>query len=98
MKPFKINIINDDNEMKFEYAGEVDEIQTKKADMREAIKDILEQEDRPMFGKELSEALRSAGVEGGYSTFKSAVKEMLKKADYSAKRAKRINILLSCSI
>ena len=28
MKPFKINIINDDNEMKFEYAGEVDEIIT----------------------------------------------------------------------
>lgn len=79
IKPFKLSVINDEQELRFEFAGEVDEVQTKKADMKEAIKDILEKEGRPMFGKELSEILRSTGVEGGYSTFKGALKEMLEK-------------------
>ena len=89
MKPFKLNIINDDNEMRFEYAGEVDEIQTKKADIKEAIREVLEQESRPLFGKELFECLKNAGIEGGYSTFKGAVKEMLDKEELFEKKGER---------
>jgi RecA-family ATPase len=89
MKPFKLNIINDDNEIRFEYAGEVDEIQNKKADCKEAIKEVLKQENRPLFGKELFERIRNAGIELGYSTFKSAVKEMLDKGELFEKKGER---------
>ena len=89
IKPFKLNVINDENEIRFEFAGEVDEVQTKKADIKEAVKDILTQEDRPLFGKELFEALHSAGVEGGYSTFKGAIKEMIDKGEIFDKKGEK---------
>lgn len=77
MKPFKLNIINDENELKLEFAGEVDEVQNKKSDFKEAIKDILDQEEKPMYKKELYTTLKQSGVEGGYSTYKTAVQEMI---------------------
>lgn len=89
IKPFKLNVINDKNEIRFEFAGDVDEVKTKRADMREAIKDILAQEDRPMFGKELFEALKNTRVEGGYSTFKSALEEMLEKGELVTNKGER---------
>ena len=89
IKPFKLNIINDEDEMKFEYAGEVDEIQDKKSDFKEAIADILEKEDRPMFGKELLEYARNAGMEGGQSTFKSAISEMVEKGTLFGKKGEK---------
>ena len=98
IKPFKLNIINDEQELKFEFAGEVDEVQTKKADMREAIKDTLEQENRPMFGKELSDALRSTGVEGGYSTFKNAVKEVLEKGELFSQKGEKNKTFFSLAL
>ena len=89
IKPFKLNIINDDNEIKFEYAGEVDEVQTKKADFREAIKDILEQEGKPMYKKELFETLGKGGIEGGYSTFKGAVDDMKERGELFEKKGEK---------
>ena len=81
MKPFKLNIVSDETEFKLEFAGEIDEIQSKKADIKEAVKDILGQENKPMYKKELSLALKENGVEGGYSTFKKAITEMLEKGE-----------------
>lgn len=89
MKPFKLNIINDGQEIKFEYSGEVDEIQTKKADFRESIKNILEFEGKPMYKKELFETLREGGVDGGYSTFKGAVDEMKEKGELFEKKGEK---------
>ena len=77
MKPFKLNIINDENELKLEFAGDLDEIQTKKTDFKEAIKDILEERDAPMYKKEIYDTLKTNGIEGGYSTFKKAFQEMI---------------------
>lgn len=77
MKSFKLNIINDETDLKLEFAGDLDEIQTKKSDFKEAIKDILEQEGKPMYKKEIYDTLRTNGIEGGYSTFKKAAEEMI---------------------
>ncbi len=77
MKPFKLNIINDETDLRLEFSGDLDETQTKKSDFKEAIKDILEQEDKPMYKKEIFETLRTSGIEGGYSTFKKATQEMI---------------------
>jgi len=81
IKPFKLSVISDESEFRFDFAGEVDEVQNKKADIKEAVKDILNQKDKSLFGKELFEELRNVGVEGGYSTFKSAIKEMMEKGE-----------------
>lgn len=77
MKPFKLNLINEENEIRFEFAGDVDEVQSKKTDFKEGIRDLMEQEQKPMYKKELFETLRKNGVEGGYSTFKIATQEMV---------------------
>lgn len=81
VKPFQLNVIREESEWKFEFAGEIEEEKTKQADFREAIKDLLGQENRSMYKKEIFEALHKAGVEGGYSTFKTTVKEMVEKGE-----------------
>ena len=37
MKPFKINIISDGGDVRLEFGGEIDEVQTKKVDFQEAM-------------------------------------------------------------
>jgi archaellum biogenesis ATPase FlaH len=94
-RPFKLNIINDDSEFKLKFAGEVDEIQDKKSDTKEAIKEILEQTNEPMFKKELYETVKSAGVEVGYSTFNTAAKEMVEKNKLFEKKGEKNKIFCS---
>ncbi|MEK7720710.1 MAG: AAA family ATPase [Bacteroidota bacterium] len=95
IKPFKLNIINDDNELKFEFAGEVDEEQTKKADWKESIKNYLSEQKAPKYKTEMFDQLKGAGVEGGYSTFKTAVKEMLDKGELFEKRGEKNKVYCS---
>lgn len=95
IRPFKLNIINDDNELRFEFAGEVEEEQTKKADWKESIKDFLSEQNSPKYKKEMFDELSSAGVEGGYSTFKSAVKEMLDKGEIFERRGEKNKVFCS---
>jgi archaellum biogenesis ATPase FlaH len=93
--PFKLNIISETNEFRFEFAGEVDEEKTKKADMKQAIKDILQKADRPMYKSELYKSLISEGIEGGYSTFKSAVKELVEKTELFEKKGEKNKVFCS---
>lgn len=95
IKPFKLNIISEQEEFRFEYAGEVDEEKTKKADLKQAIKDILNNENRQMYKSELWKSVQSAGVEGGYSTFKSAVKELVDKGELYEKKGERNKVFCS---
>lgn len=81
VKPFQLNVIREENEWRFEFAGEIEEQKTKQADFKGAIKDLLEREDKPMYKKEIFETLREAGLEGGYSTFKAAIQNMVEKGE-----------------
>ncbi len=76
-KPFEIEIVKDDGTLSFEYLGEVDEDQSRKVDFQKAIQHLLKDEDRPMFKKEIFESLKKVGVVGGYTTFKTAIQEMV---------------------
>ena len=89
IKPFKLNIISDDDELRLEFAGEVDEVQNKKENIKEAIKDILDKEDKPIYKKELHELLNKAGIGGGYSTFKTAIKEMVTEKEVFEKKGEK---------
>lgn len=95
IRPFKLNIINDDNELRFEFAGEVDEEQTKKADWKKSIRDYLSEQNAPKYKKEMFDQLKGAGVEGGYSTFKTAVKEMLDKGELFEKGGEKHKVYCS---
>ncbi len=95
MKPFKLNIINDTTELKMEFAGDMDEIQDRKADFREAIQDILEQEGKPMYKKEIYDALKKGGIEGGYSTFKKAYQELVKDGTTIEERGDKNKVFCS---
>lgn len=94
IKPFKLSVISDGDEFKFEYVSEVDEVQNKKADMMEAIKDALEQEGKPKYKQELYQQLKAAGIDGGYSTFKIAVGEMVKANELFEKKGEKNKVFL----
>ena len=94
-KSFRLSVVNEKNKFRFEYLGEVDESQTKKTDFKGAIKDILERENKPMYKKELYEILKSSKVEGGYSTFKSAIQEMIKAGELFENKGERNKVFCS---
>lgn len=95
IRPFKLNIINDESELRFEFAGEVDEEQTKKADWKESIKDYLSEQDVQKYKKEMFDQLKGAGVEGGYSTFKTAVKELVDRGELFEKPGEKNKVYCS---
>lgn len=95
IRPFKLNIINDDTELRFEFAGEVDEEQTKKADWKESVRDYLSEQNAPKYKKEMFDQLKGAGVEGGYSTFKIAIKEMFDKGELFEKPGEKNKVYCS---
>lgn len=96
MKPFNLNIINDSDSLRFEYAGEVDEALTKREECKAAIKALLEEKEEPLSKKELFDSLKAAGLTTGYSTFKSAAKEMVEQGElYEKKGSKNMTL---CSI
>lgn len=95
IKPFKLGIISDENSFSFEYFGDVDEIQTKKGDCKEAIKEILERKAKPMYKKELFDSLRNGGLEVGYSTFKTTTKEMSEAGEIFEERGEKNKIFCS---
>lgn len=93
--PIKVGVINEENEFRFEYWGEVDEVQTKKDDAKKAIKDILSQENKVMYKKEIFEAIKNGRLDIGYKTFENATKEMVAKEELFEKRGERNKIYCS---
>lgn len=93
--PFKLTVIDDGEEMKFEFAGDVDEAQSRKADFRGAIHELLEREGRPMYKTEVYCALKEMKLEGAHSTFKSAVDEMLKGGELFGKKGEKNKVFIS---
>jgi hypothetical protein len=97
LKPFKLNIDTDEHTyFRFGYAGEVDEALTKREESKAAIKSLLEEREEPLSKKDLFNALKEAGVPIGYSTFKSAIIEMVAKSELFEKKGSK-NMTL-CSI
>ncbi|MEK7550809.1 MAG: AAA family ATPase [Patescibacteria group bacterium] len=95
LKPFKLNVIKENNTFHFEFAGEVDEEKNKKTDFQEAIKDLLGKEDK-LHKKEIFEKLKAMGLEGGYTTFKAAIQELIDNGELFTKSGERNKVF--CSI
>lgn len=97
IKAFKIGVINEENEFRFEYWGEVEETQTKKGNAKEAIKGILSRESKTMCKKEIFEAVKNDGIDIGYKTFENAIKEMTAKEELFEKRGEKNKTYCSLS-
>jgi len=95
MKPFKLNIISDDDIVRLEYSGEIDAVQTKKENFQEAIKNLLEDRKVPMYKKEILDSLREGGVVGGQSTFKEAVNDLVEKEELFESKGEKNKVYLS---
>lgn len=95
IKPFRLNIINDEEGFSFEFAGELDEVLSKKTDFQKAIISLLEQEGEPMYKKEIFNKLKASGMEGGYSTFKDAIQELVDKTMVFEQRGERNKVFCS---
>lgn len=94
-KPFTVKVVSTNNEMKLEYEAEIDEEKTLNKNIKEAIIDYLQSEDKPLFKKELFEALKSADIEGGWNTFKAVVKEMVNNGELFEKKGERNKTFIS---
>jgi len=86
--PFKLTIVSDDDSFLFEYAGEVDEVATKKEVAKENIRNLLEKEDKAFYQKELFEALKEGGLDVGQATFRDALNEMVEKEGLYTQKGK----------
>lgn len=94
-KPFRVNIFKTENEIRYEYGGDIDEAQNKKADLKEAINEVLGGHDGPVSKTELFNLCKAAGAEGGRSTFKAALKEMLDNGEVFEKQGEKNTRLCS---
>ncbi len=95
IKPFTLSIIEENDELRFQFTGEVNSAKTRKVDFQEAIQIFLSQENKPMYKQELFEALKAAGTEGGYSTFKTATQEMVEAGELFEERGEKNKTFVS---
>lgn len=75
--PFKVKIVSEGDKVRLEYDGEISIPKSKKVVIQEAARQIIKEADKPMYKKEIFDALKAQGVEGGYSTYKTALEEMI---------------------
>lgn len=94
-RPFQLNVIADDTSFKFEYAGELDESQDKLDECKEAIKEILENENKPLYKQEIFESLRKNGLAVGKTTFKKAIDEMVSGETLYEKKGEKNKVYVS---
>lgn len=76
IKSFQLKFCDDNDQVQFEFVGELDEAKSTIEELKEVIKNILEQEGRPMFKKELLEKISAAGIKGGKTSLNTAIKEL----------------------
>ena len=95
-QPFKVKVIKDDNKLKFEFAGEADQVEDRKKEFKNAIIELLSQQETEMYKQEILNALKASGLKGGESTFKMAFQDLVKDQIIITHRGERNK--LYCSI
>jgi Fe2+ or Zn2+ uptake regulation protein len=82
VKPFRLEIVNTNDEVSFRFEGSPEQRQGKSTNVRLAVIKALKEISAPPYKKELYEAVKNAGVDiGEYSTFKNVITEMLKMGE-----------------
>jgi hypothetical protein len=87
--PFTIRILHEEHALRFVFAGAVDEVRTRHADVSAAIQEVLN-EGHPLSKIALFEAVKRTGVEGGYTVFKSVLQDMVARENSSNRKGRRI--------
>jgi hypothetical protein len=95
MPPFVVRFHCDGNKGRFEYGGAAKERQSKKDNLKLAVKKVLEGLDRTPNRKELWEMVQQTGIEGGEATFKTAIKEMIAAREMFATKGSKNSTLYS---
>jgi len=89
-------IIKDDEKFDLEFDSYIEEEESKRGVFADAIQDYLERlEGKPIFQRDLLNILQGQGIEGGYSTFQKAVKELVLAGKVFAKLGKHNKKYLS---
>ena len=99
MRPFKLNIINDEQELRLEYGGEPDETKTKKMEAEAAVRIILSRQSdgSPLSKQSIFELLKKNGVDIGFSMVKAVLDEMVKKGEVTSAKGEKNKKLYSLS-
>ncbi len=96
IKPIQLDITIEDDNLAFEYIGEIDESESIKDAFKKAIKDLLSQEAEPMHKTGILNTLKKLGIRGEHSTFKNAMNELIEDEEVFTKKGERNKIY--CSI
>lgn len=76
--PFNVTVMQDtDNKVSLVYEGVVDESQSKKDEAKKAVLDLIEQQGKPMFQREIREQLIEASISVGEKTLRIALDELI---------------------
>jgi len=93
-EPFKLNIIEDDDLMSFEYGDNVQIKQSKKDDIHSAIMDVLEEATEPIYKQEIREKTDKM-VKVGYSTFRTTLDKMIEENVVYSKQGEKNKVYCS---
>lgn len=86
MPPFIVRFHCDGDKGSFEYGGAKKEKQNKKDNLKEAIKKVLASSETSPNRTELWKLVKQTGIEGGESTLKTAIKEMIEARELFEQR------------
>lgn len=94
--PFKANIISEGSKLTLEYAGDINEVETKRPNCKELIIQLLEDEGKSMYKKEVFDKLKDVKkVTVGYGTFSKAVKELIAEKQLFEEKGERNTVYLA---
>lgn len=93
-KPIKLAINTEVNDFRFTYQGDVEETQTKKDDIKEAIRTVLSDNDS-LNKTELYKQIKSLEIDGGFSTYKTAVNELVKDGELTEQKGEKNSTYIS---
>lgn len=94
IKPFNLTLLSDDSGVKFKYEGEQPTTISTRDQCKENIESILKETDRPLAKKEMFDLIKSE-VKGGYSTFRTALNEMVTDGKLFEKKGSKHTTLCS---
>jgi hypothetical protein len=97
LKPFTIKIIKEDSSLRFVFDGEATDSTGKKDNAKIHIREILETAVVPPCKSDIYKQLRDRDVDGGKSTFKTALKEMAENEEIFTKKGQKNSSLVSLS-
>jgi len=93
--PFVVHFRGNDDNRRFEYGGKSKGKTSKKEELKDAIKQVLEVSNTHLIKSEVWKLVEKTGTKTGHSTFKTAIEEMIKDSQLFTKKGDKNSVFCS---